>query len=284
MDSSHESSSDVFIAYADDSTLSPSEGPQIFTFAGACADSAVWDSVTARWSAVLEEFGSPPFHANRVENGKRPFTEDQGWDTARRSALQKCLIHAVREVTAPVVAGAAIDMDAYGALSASEQSLLGKPHDLCLEWYVRCVGYLHNKEPLIHLAARIEHVFEKGGLVDVGKIDAAFKLALRNCADERHLAGLPRWEPKAMHVELQVADMLAYEIGKQVLRNIGAEVRPRRKSLEALEKGMAGAVFLLDGERLRGLIHVRAPGLGYSDREWTGAYDNFMKSQVDPEG
>lgn len=265
----------VLHAFCDESEVREN-GARVLAVVGAIGEPEAWGYFKEPWNGVLSLNQVPYFRASEFENRQGPYKD---WNNGQRLAFHSSLIEVIGE-SMVIAFGAALLLDDYDALAPEAREALGTPYELCAQWAVRNVGYLLAKEPWKHVYGedQVFFVFEEvppGS--GIGRLSEAFERSLKE-RPERRLAGKPIWAKKADFVELQVADMFAYEVAKDALRVSGASERETRRSIAALAQRTTGQMYLFNRPRLdhlvkHGITDISEPDLPIPEDEKVSASD-----------
>lgn len=251
----------IFKAFGDESEVRGG-GTRVFSVAVALGEPETWGYFPERWRAVLSDYGARLFHANQFEAGRGPY---EGWSNVKRVEFISSLIEVINGAQTMWFSTTLVRND-YEALSETERDILGTPYELCVEWTVRNVATLLGSSPWEQLDGRVLYVFEQTAPRGTGRLCGTFERALKACP-ERRLAGRPSWARKDDFLELQVADLFAYEVGKDALRDIGADDRGPRKSLLAIDRFTPRRHYRFDASNLRHVIDRGLTDFARSDVE-----------------
>jgi len=247
--------------------------------AGYVAPVERWELFAKRWVPALRELGVRPwpalrlghlppdpfFHMTDYESRQKQF---QGWSQLRRIRLFRRLAGLIDQFTV-LGFGVSVDRAAYAKIIAPqvpEASGYRDPYMWCMQ---SCMEALyHAKRGSKGLGSLrivdpqpIACVFEQGHLVQ-GKV-ALFYARFREKWEADDVFGTFAFDTKQRFVPLQAADILAYEVRKDI-ENRG--VRPRRRSLERLLRAntLTHGVFG-EGELVRTAARVKALSTGEPD-------------------
>jgi hypothetical protein len=250
-----------FNAYFDESGT---HSPDLITLAGYVATDKQWGEFKREWEEALEKEdvrmkdGVRIFHMSEFENPYGDFTEEKGWTEQRKIDFQSKLIGIINR-RANVGIFTSVDLKAYEeCMTGWRREHFGTPYAFCVKNCLAQVSlwaqHYNRKEPIAYV---IEH-----GAGYNHEINEAFRKAF---ADEmkRELLrlGSLSFETKGRAVQLQAADMLAYEVWKDESNfhlNPPETRRARRKSFKKmLELAMSRTFY---GKEDFEAIHAREEG------------------------
>lgn len=229
-----------FNAYFDESGK---DNSRILTLAGYIATKEQWDEFAREWSAVLKDEGVKIFHMKDFENGYGEFKEEDGWTRERKIAVQKKLIGIINRRT-NIGIFSSVDLPDYEeCMRGWRREYYGTPYTFlvknCLSQVSLWAMHFRRREPIAYV---IEH-----GAGYNHEINEAFRAAFANdIKREMMRLGSLTFETKQRAIQLQAADMLAYEAWKDVCNSGLApdKRRKRRKSFELmLTKAMSWTFY-----------------------------------------
>jgi len=253
----------IFSAYCDESEVGTDDkGVRVFSVAAAFGEQdGGWIYFKQPWTAILEKHGVEYFRASQFEAKRGPYED---WCSIRRKEFHSDLIDVVNGADT-MWFSCTLVLNDYEALTDADRKVLGTPYEFCAEWCARNISCMLNQYPWNKLEGLVHYVFEQrqGG---AGRVPDSFERALKSCP-ERRLAGRPLWARKEDFVELQVADLFAYEVGKDCLRDMGVDRREPRKSLLALDKLTPRRHYRFDKNNLRMVIERGLTDFAKSDLE-----------------
>ncbi|MGA9996251.1 MAG: DUF3800 domain-containing protein [Pyrinomonadaceae bacterium] len=219
-----------FSAYFDESGTHDS---RILTVAGYVATVEQWAEFAREWNEVLKKEGVKIFHMKDFENGYGEFTEEKGWTKERKINFQNRLIGIIkRRVTTGVYTS--VDILAYEELMTGwRRTKNGSPYNFCVTACIGQIGllwsYFKREEPIAYV---IEH-----GAGYNHEVSEAFRLTFVD-EQRRHMfrLGSLTFETKDRAVQLQAADMLAYEAWKDDCNSYLLQPNERRKRRVSIGK------------------------------------------------
>lgn len=223
-----------------------------FTVAGFIAKDSEWRRLSSQWSKRLEKEGISRFHAAPL-NGKKD--EFAGWSADRSKNFTLSLLRAIgrRKILA---VSFSILLDPYEKLSNKDKEILGTPYLLCFKHLVETVATITD---LLPKEDQIAFVFD-----DHEERDAIISLfyLLKNTkpyGDRLAICTSGSWKE---HVELQPADLLAYETFK-FLSNGGTR-KSLRKALENILVNVAIYGGMFEAEAFEKIAKILAEGREFS--------------------
>lgn len=225
--------------------------------AGFVAPAKVWEDVEKEWHDVIcapQYDLKEPFHMRHFAH--RNLGQFKGWEKAQKDSLYKSLIAILVEFEA-VPTGCIVSNSAFESLSVLQQAALRSPYSTALQECIRgaCFQAL-GLEP-----EKVEMVFARQ--TDYGTVEARGEDNSDNAgtteklyyAIKRNLPGLGQYmgtygsgEPDCM-IQLQAADMLAYEM-TQEYKNVLESQHSIRKSYQELLRVGGGRQLIKYLDRL----------------------------------
>ena len=224
---------------------------RIAAVAGYITTEKRWNQFARNWrDLVLRPFGLKTFHMADCEAGRGEFA---GWAKDRRDTLMKIAIPIIRTWTL-FGSGSAVVVKDYEELthghSKQGHPYLQSSYAFCfwsvMHWLLRdAKSYRSRVQPIALYFDRKERV--------AGQTKRYFDAFCRDMDKEERLVSLV-YADDAQVVQLQAADVLAYETGKHLLNRLYDPKRPMRKSLEVLLAKKNLSVGYFDRNNLRPLI------------------------------
>jgi hypothetical protein len=210
----------------------------VLAVGGYVSSDEAWANFESAWKDVLDKFGVSMFHMTEFECRHREFKE---WPNDKRIAFIGELIELVH-LHAMAGVAAAIAIEVYRALVDEDQRALGHPYVMCglkavadtLRWVddviARNVATGEWEITEAGKSVSIEFVFESG---DDGAVELERQLQIEqeSGAFAGRIAKVSFLNKRGVGA-LQVADFAAYETTKQLVRTIGSDERPTRRSLD----------------------------------------------------
>ena len=215
---------------------------RIVTVAGGVGHAKEWLALERDWRYVLDTEGLESFHMTDFETRNPPFKNEMLWPNARRRRLIKRLIGVMGKRILYAVA-ASVQLDDYDQLSDADKRTLGSPYAVCATKaaVMTVVAFEEITKEMERLRGRpvnrmpIALVFEAG---DRGVGDLVEQLQEINRDNHGQWWSSWSFERDANIAALQSADILAYEAGKHVVRALGSDRRPMRKSFNMMLQGV----------------------------------------------
>jgi hypothetical protein len=226
----------MFRAYFDRSELvNPAS---VLAVGGYVTSDEEWAKFESAWKVVLDEFGVSMFHMVEYECRHGEFKE---WTNDTRTAFIGKLIDVVHQHAMAGIAPA-ISIDDYRALREEDRKTLGHPYAMCglkavadtFRWIddviARNVATGQWAVTEAGLKVPVEFVFELGD-EGAGELQNQLQREQESGMFAGRIVKVSFLNKRGVGA-LQAADFAAYETTKQLVRTIGAEERPMRKSLE----------------------------------------------------
>ena len=228
----------VLTAYFDDGGTH--EGSTVAVLAGYLGYKEDWDAFEADWKAFLRREGvdeQEGYHAVECAHAK-PHTQFEGWPSERINAVHKAAVETITRH--PVLAlGRGVYFPNFLAMYAEKAAAAGlfpmpKPEAYsCYDWLLRMVGIIAStrKPPEVAdiLIDRLHGA--EGRLVDFHNAAMADRYAHLS----QYIGGPPLFRSSHDYVQLQAADVLAYEMALESARKYDpANTYPPRRSWTAL--------------------------------------------------
>jgi len=206
----------MITAYFDDSGTNPES--DVAAVGGYLASTQQWTRFIPRWKQLLKDFDVKQMHRTDLETWNGEFTENRGWGPTRRNKFVGKAQGIIKRHTYIAVGSAVIKKDFEEVLPLPVRKFFGGAYGWCaheclLRASIWCEKAKHG-EP-------IKWVFEKG-TEGSGQIGFYFQ----KCAEIPEVSKLMRvqhggWSFQNKDVlPLQAADVVAYEIFKQVKNQI----------------------------------------------------------------
>lgn len=209
---------------------------------GAIASVEQWDKLETGWREILDGAGVPNLHMREFTYGCGCF---EGWEEPRRRALLGPLLDLIVE-NVPTVCGAAISKSAMRGLDEEQRVRLGPAYRcglrLCLEYAISYATSVDDKV----------QVFVEGNNTFGGEPDLCRQLitmqAEQSGIDPKHVVGVA--SQNEYIVPLQVADLIAYEMYKELDRRVSRPGDSARYPYTQLERIDGLFRFMASTERL----------------------------------
>lgn len=215
----------ILTFYCDDSGTSPDQRTAVA--AGYLASVEQWQRFIPRWNSLLAEYGVSQLHRVDLESRKKQFRD---WDLERQKEFLIKAHAIIRDHTYIAVGSGVIKADYEEIMPAWAKDLFGGVYGWCVnECLVRVAEWCEKlRNPY---SENIDWVFERG-TVGSGQV----MTMLANFSKD------PTWGPRLRlgtwsflgkdTVPLQAADMIAYEVFKQIENQIiDKGQRPERRSI-----------------------------------------------------
>jgi hypothetical protein len=227
----------MFIVYFDESGTHYKA--KAFALAGYIATAEQWIEFEREWRDLLQSENISMFHRTDLECFHNEFSEDNGWNPTRRERVVRRAQGIIRR-RVNIGISSSIIKQAYDEIITGEARHFYGEHYYsfavrdCLERVADWIKRFHRTEP-------IRYVFEKGAEGQT-EVNEALTEAYED-KDLRERFKLDGWsfEDKRSVVQLQAADLLAYETFKHMENQIVDGVKRRmRKSLYDLLRQSGG--------------------------------------------
>jgi hypothetical protein len=273
-------------AYFDESGDSEDPKLHFMGMAGFVAPAEIWKQVEKGWDAIVNspEFAlTEPFHMKEFAHNRGQFKT--GWDRPRKDKLHAALIEVL--VNAEVVpVGSIAHLEAFNSLTDAQCETFKSPYIMSAQ---ECI-YLAAIEAMMFPPETIAMVFARQktyGAVDArgpksleqaGDLENLFYAIKRLLPHGNALGAYGSSEPKDS-IPLQAADMLAYELTKEletILQN--PPPRPMRKSLRELLRAGGNMPLIRLYDRLYLLKSIKQSG--FHDQTGTEVLDENNWSQM----
>lgn len=202
--------------YGDESGTN--EGTRVATVAGYLGQVSEWRRFEREWSKVLKKYQVRLMHRSDLETWHGEFTAECGWDPARRTAFLTELQPIIKSCTKVAVGSAIIKEDFQEVMPEWLRRFFGGVYGWCAHECIVAVR-VWCERPNRGRAHPINWAFEQGAegqgqvaamlteLSQIPGLKAAFRIGEFSFPDKTV-------------VPLQAADLLAYEIIKQVENQI----------------------------------------------------------------
>ena len=198
-----------------------------FVLALYVASAECWRSFEERWKKILSSEDVECFHMADFESGFAPF---DGWEKERRINFMSRLIEAINDIKAPCLS-CGVDLEAYNRTfpkgiqrgSVFRYALCFKE---CFFGLATMAKYERWKEPVAFIFDRNQEV--------AGFTAELYQKICRIFPKEAWL-GTIAFEDRCKFVPLQAADILAYEMMKNLSRKLQDSDRKPRESLRRLD-------------------------------------------------
>jgi hypothetical protein len=256
----------ILTAYFDDSGTADEN--RVAVVAGYVSSVTEWERFSTEWRCALDEEDVKVMRRSDLENFQGEFSEHRGWNANRRSAFVRRLQEIIKRLTRTAVGTALIKADFETVMPDSIKKWFGGAYGWCAH---ECIVHVSKWADRCDHADPIDWVFEAGTRGE-GRIAEMFAQLRANpawCAKYR--IGNLAFSDKNT-VPLQSADVLAYEVFKQVENQILDQGnRPVRRSLQYLHRQDEGPYLKYwDETRLRDWLskwEEQQRALGVTGRE-----------------
>ena len=196
--------------YCDDSGTD--DHNRVAVVAGWIGQVRKWEQFTKVWKTALKDFGVNQMHRSKLEAFKGEFERTKGWNEKKRAEfLQR--VHPIIRTYAKVPIGSAVIKKDFEAVMPDEvKKMVGGVYGWCAQECIVAVGmwceHTNHRHP-------VRWVLE-AGTTGHGQLEKGFEAIYDNSSmrDKCHLKGWS-FEDKSVR-PLQAADVLAYEVFKQV--------------------------------------------------------------------
>jgi hypothetical protein len=273
------------------------KGSPALAVGGFLAKADEWGAFTYEWEKALKDWGLPFFHMADFESRLGDYAD---WpNDVRKERLNRLLGIIGRHVIASV--GTVISIADYDAVFPEDEApeapntqefapgiwtpwslepgepepeVSLKPGDIRrksggpygLAAVEMCAEVARRVSPLVG-DPFVAYVFESGA-TGAGQILKVFQgmMAREETRISMRILSIA-FEDKRLFPPLQAADLLAYELHKQLPRQLGIETRPRRYPLRELHK-LPHSWGTMDAEEMRKWHYVLGRGLYYSEGTW----------------
>ncbi len=217
--------------------------------AGFFAAAAAWVEFSARWQLALSDFGLDHFHMTDFAFGAPPYDE---WSEPQRRARLARLLTIIRE-HAGFSVGIVVDRSAFDRIiSPRARKVCGDAFGLATIAAFMEVGRMLRGTDIDAWAS---YVFDRGSL-GAGTVLKVFQANMEDPVAKEQLRALDlRFADKNLFLPLQAADILAYELYKDMPRHLRRESKVPRFPLTELAS-MTHSWVGLNDENLRGFSKV----------------------------
>lgn len=227
----------ILASYLDVSGNMPDQ--RICTVAGFVATSEQWDAFAAQWEDALLPFGLDFFHATDFASRQKQY---KGWPESKRQDMMNALLTVIEHHTlASTAYGVSWDMY-QNEVPLNVQKLIGKAPYYFL-FFNLVTGVQEMFDAPARLAAGVPLDWEVKYFLASG--DKGSSQILKAWMSKQAGTALARKEARLVSVEvelqtrlapLQAADLLAFEVRRQLRLLLSGEDRPARYPFTRLEK------------------------------------------------
>lgn len=241
-----------FTAYFDESGTH--DNSQVVAVAGYVAVASCWVEFSAQWQIALDEWGLDHFHMTDFAVKAPPY--DKWTELERRQRLTR-LIGIINEHVLGSV-GILIPKNAFDEIfSARAKSICGGAYGLATAACWMDLAEIMREKAI---DGWVSYVFEAGA-PGAGEIAKVFGANLKDLEQQERLRLLSlRFEDKRNFLPLQAADLLAYELYRDLPREVGWERKTPRYPLTALAAVPRRWGYLDEAElrKWSGILSMRA--------------------------
>lgn len=237
--------------YLDESYSHP-PAPLIYTVAGYIATINEWRKFQKEWRRELERAGIDFFHMAKYEARKKEY---EGWSNEKRVEVLKRLHRTIHRRALMGFASSVVVADYDEVMNPNIRLGYGEPHEFAV---VSCMKHIREWSNQQGYYEPIAYVLESGS--DRQRVVNAVFTHLDEEQQREYRIGSWTFADKRDLNPLQAADILAYEMTKEMCRRLdkGCD-RPVRRSMLNLAKGHADArLFYLDREQLLFILNKSA--------------------------
>jgi hypothetical protein len=213
-------------AYFDESGTQA--GAPVLTVGGYISHAASWDEFSTEWAQAMTEYGIDHFHMNQFENRRGPFKD---WPNHRRIPRLNRLMTIINRHT---LASVGMSVDRVGFERVFSQTIKDRvrgPYGLALKG---CLASLKRLSKDVKLREPIALVFAYGA-DQAGLIERETMTVIRASQDESRYIDVS-FERRTSIPPLQAADIVAYDMCKEVARILGHHKRAPRRLLDRFEE------------------------------------------------
>lgn len=216
----------ILTIYCDDSGTASEN--RVAVVAGYVGQDVQWERFQKEWKAVLKGFGVQQMHRADLEALQGEFKKTRDWNKTRRREFLQELYPIIRKRTKIPIGSAVIKEDFEAIIPEHLKAMFGGVYGWCVHECIVAVGKWCAQRQYRH---PIQWVFE-AGTKGQGQVSIIFEnLAVH---EKCHIRSLEFCGKNV--VPLQSADVLAYEVFKQVENQIvdRGEKHPVRISMQHL--------------------------------------------------
>lgn len=233
----------VLESYLDES----SDGDNhIISVAGVASSSSEWVRFSNQWRSTRHQFGvgdEVTFHMTDFENIETPGTVYEpfsGWEKEKRISFIRSLALAASKFCDFAIGAAVIQKDFDAVIRQNAEGKFSSPYSWCAQSCMDLVKRWSDEQ----LSTDPVSYFAEAGYDYAGELANIFNKAYR-CKHTRYDFRLNSlsFAPKGSLLPLEAADFLAYEVNKAMLRKVGLDSRPERKSLRYFRECMGPKEF-----------------------------------------
>ena len=206
----------MITAYFDDSGTDAET--QVCSVGGYLATVDQWNRFIPRWQELLSEYDVQQMHRTDLETWHGEFTKDRGWEPTRRKNFLKKAHRIIKDFTYTPIGSAVVKKDFEDILPEPIKKFFGGEYGWCAH---ECILAVSNWSDRAKHHEPIEWIFEEGT-----KGSGQIIYYLQRCSETPTISQMTRvkrngWSFKSKAIiPLQAADVVAYEIYKQVQNQI----------------------------------------------------------------
>lgn len=224
----------VLEAYFDETGHGSDPLSEIYGIIGCLEQKDSWIDFEKDWITVLEANGLSDFHMKDFAQSRKAF-EDWKEDEPRREKLSADLWNIIQK-TEPVIFGCFVDLEGYrGRLGQETREILGDVHYFCFLHCLKFITKIVMSRPISNFSIEnVSTIFDdKKGFT--GKVKTIFKHTLNRFPELQSMFSLPDFQNVRKAKPLQVADIVAYEVHKEIKEQFKEKRRKKRFGFEQLE-------------------------------------------------
>ena len=214
----------LYTAYFDESGTHPESDAAVV--AGFVFDVTQWEAFSEKWRKVLTEFGVDFMHMTDLENRRRQFT---GWSVAKKEELLNLLLPIIHDHTFRSVGVVVFKKSFDALLSDPVKQICGDQYGLATLVCWRHLGLVMQEWDGWINCTMESGAQGAGALLLIHTEDSKFT----TWHNEHRILNLS-FADKREFLPLQAADILAYELYKDVPRQFGKANRKARYPLRIL--------------------------------------------------
>ena len=196
--------------------------------AGYLSTAEQWKLFTEEWKAALEEFQLEQFHMTDFANRAKDYSS---WTDCERNARFARLAAIIRRHTLASISSGFLRQSFDAIFDRDAKRFVGGPYGAAVGM---CFLDVAERLKPLYPSARVAYVFESGAK-GAGDIASAFRMNYAD-AETREQFKLEsfRFDEKRQCVPLQAADILAYELYRQIPKQLGIDPHSARQELKLL--------------------------------------------------
>lgn len=209
----------ILTAYFDESGTH--KGAPAVSVAGYVSTKERWESFETEWRESLAIYNIDHFHMTDFIAGQGQF---KNWPRQKKRLRLRKLIDAVNHHALAAI-GIVIPMSFYQALSEQERVVCDSPYRIAA---MQCCAEISRWLDTYDPSAEVAYVFEVGAK-GAGKVAEFFRASMNEKGVREQLRILSfKFEDKKRFVPLQAADILAWELYRNVSGMLGMDSRAPR--------------------------------------------------------